>query len=803
MIASDKSADNILTGTSGSEKLIGGDGNDSIYGGAGNDRILGGDGDDFIDGGADNDSIQGGDGNDCLKGSEGDDTIFGGDGIDRALHAGNFGDFSITSSKGSIIVKDNNRTDGDEGTDTLKQVEFLDFADYSYNVLGPNQAYIGGLSGSRSFLENSLNAGYQLLDEDASVVVRDVDGVGFNGGKLVVSIADATADDRLTVLAQGSGANQIGLSGNSITYGGAVIGTVSGTGTGSLEITFNANATAAAIGDLIERVAYCNTDDMPAPSRQISITLTDSRQSLASERTVELGITAQNDAPTMAVPETGSVDEDTELALTGISVGDVDAGPGDLLKVTLSVGKGTLTFGQTTGLEFLAGDGAADAEITVRGTLADLNAALATLRYQGNSNVSGDDTLNVTVDDLGNGGEGGAKTASGSVAITINAVADAPTLTVSPVSGDVGSAIALDIGAALNDTDGSESLSITIAGVPAGASLSAGTDVGNGLWTLTPAQLQGLTITPPAGGDADFTLTVTATSTESANGSQAATVETVNVMVNAVAPSNTKPVASNDVWVVSNSTAFTADVAWLLANDTDADGNALGIRASDVTGITSGLELVTNEAGFVTGIKVPSLGQNTTGSLTYKVFDGVETSSTATLTVRVIDTNPGNADNQRDNIDLGQLVGQYDYSYIDLKNGNDTISGAATGTAGHDQFFGAGGNDALRGFAGSDTLYGGEGNDILNGGADADLLFGGEGHDIFVFRKGEANGDVVSDFVGNGANAGDSLRFEGFGAGASFANSGGDYWTVAYSGGSETIRLTGVSSLHTSDFAFV
>src|SRR3546814_3685220 len=59
-------------------------------------------------------------------------------------------------------------------------------------------------------------------------------------------------------------------------------------------------------------------------------------------------------------------------------------------------------------------------------------------------------------------------------------------------------AIPLDIAAALTDTDGSETLSITVSGMPAGAMLSAGTDNGDGSWTLAPADLQGLAITPPA-----------------------------------------------------------------------------------------------------------------------------------------------------------------------------------------------------------------------------------------------------------------------------------------------------------------
>ena len=71
-------------------------------------------------------------------------------------------------------------------------------------------------------------------------------------------------------------------------------------------------------------------------------------------------------------------------------------------------------------------------------------------------------------------------------------------------------AITLDIASALTDTDGSESLSIVISGVPTGANLSAGTDNGDGTWTLTQGQLSGLTLTPPSDSDTDFTLTVTA-----------------------------------------------------------------------------------------------------------------------------------------------------------------------------------------------------------------------------------------------------------------------------------------------------
>ncbi len=73
--------------------------------------------------------------------------------------------------------------------------------------------------------------------------------------------------------------------------------------------------------------------------------------------------------------------------------------------------------------------------------------------------------------------------------------------------------------------------------MPAGASLSAGTDNGDGTWILTQGQLSGLTVTPPADSDADFTLTVTATSTDDSDTAQ--TVDTFDVFVAAVADAPT------------------------------------------------------------------------------------------------------------------------------------------------------------------------------------------------------------------------------------------------------------------------
>src|SRR5262249_48672480 len=136
----------------------------------------------------------------------------------------------------------------------------------------------------------------------------------------------------------------------------------------------------------------------------------------------------------------------------------------------------------------------------------------------------------------------GGATAStvASLAVKVNGVADAPTLSVTDTHGAAGSPISLGITAALTDTDGSETLGIQVANVPTGAVLSAGVNAGNGIWVLTPAQLAGLTITPPAGSTTGFALSVVAVSTED-NGTTATTTHSLNVAIDGTTTTQAPP----------------------------------------------------------------------------------------------------------------------------------------------------------------------------------------------------------------------------------------------------------------------
>jgi Ca2+-binding RTX toxin-like protein len=105
----------------------------------------------------------------------------------------------------------------------------------------------------------------------------------------------------------------------------------------------------------------------------------------------------------------------------------------------------------------------------------------------------------------------------------------------------------------------------------------------------------------------------------------------------------------------------------------------------------------------------------------------------------------------------------------------------------------------------ANSIFGNSGDNTLDGGVAADVLTGNAGNDTFVFHAGEANGDVVVDFAGNGNAAGDSLQFVGYGAGATFTNIDPTHWQVNYNSGSlhEVITFMNAPTVDPSDFQFI
>ncbi|MAO55042.1 MAG: hypothetical protein CMM61_05025, partial [Rhodospirillaceae bacterium] len=197
-------------------------------------------------------------------------------------------------------------------------------------------------------------------------------------------------------------------------------------------------------------------------------------------------------------------DEDMEVTLSGIPEGAVLSNADGEITVNPD-GSVTLTEAQLSGLQITP---PADSDV-------DFNIGVSV----------------VTID-----GENTSSPATGTITVGVDGVADVPTLEVgSAVEGEGyrGADIPLDITASLTDVDGSESLSVTVSGVPEGATLSAGTyDEATDTWTLSSADLDGLTVSVPDDYDTDFQLSVTATSTEADGGDAASQTATIDVDVN-------------------------------------------------------------------------------------------------------------------------------------------------------------------------------------------------------------------------------------------------------------------------------
>ncbi|WP_419710434.1 VCBS domain-containing protein [Pseudomonas sp. NFX224] len=152
------------------------------------------------------------------------------------------------------------------------------------------------------------------------------------------------------------------------------------------------------VGDLRVRV-----DSDAGTLGQVTITLGD-----ADTQAANAGYVEQNDAPVNTLPGTQQGQEDVVLNIGGISVADVDADRdpdvnGRTVSIILSVTHGTLFLGAAA--PGVTVSGANTANLTLTGNLDDINTALANLRYLGNADFNGTDTLTVISNDQGNYGD--------------------------------------------------------------------------------------------------------------------------------------------------------------------------------------------------------------------------------------------------------------------------------------------------------------------------------------------------------------------------------------------------------------
>jgi predicted extracellular nuclease len=332
--------------------------------------------------------------------------------------------------------------------------------------------------------------------------------------------------------------------------------------------------------------------------------------------TVTFNVTGQNIAPVNTLPQSASTSEDTALTLRDaarISIADADAGTG-ALRVSLTATNGTLSLSRTTGLTFLSGDGTTDATLSFEGTLANLNAALDALVFTPAADFNGTATLTIQTNDRGNSGQGGEKTDSDTLSITVSPVNDAPVANGDDFTTPAGTALTIAApGVLSNDTDidsASTALTATLAS-PA----TSGTVV------LNPNG--GFTFTPASGFSGVATFTYTAS-----DGALSSAPTTVRIGVGAALPVNKAPVADGQNLLVDED--FRRRIV-LEGSDEEGDELSFRIVAPPRNGTLSGT------APNLT--YTPNANFNGPDSFTFVVRDGQVESAPATVTLQVLAVN--------------------------------------------------------------------------------------------------------------------------------------------------------------------
>ncbi|NNJ10270.1 tandem-95 repeat protein, partial [Chloroflexales bacterium ZM16-3] len=221
---------------------------------------------------------------------------------------------------------------------------------------------------------------------DSGATVSDSDSLDFNTGQLSVALTGGSTGDRLSVLNEGSGVGQIGVSGTSVLFGSTVIGTIISDGSypTSLVITFNSSATPAVAQALARAITFSNLSASPTSgSRAATFTVSDGDGLTSAPASKQITI----NQPPVAVDDTVNVTINSIAQAIDVLANDSDP-EDDTLTVT-AVTQGS------------------------HGTVA-VGAGGANVTYTPDANYIGADSFTYTISD----GHGGSATAT--VRVTVH-----------------------------------------------------------------------------------------------------------------------------------------------------------------------------------------------------------------------------------------------------------------------------------------------------------------------------------------------------------------------------------------------
>ncbi len=281
---------------------------------------------------------------------------------------------------------------------------------------------------------------------------------------------------------------------------------------------------------------------------------------------------------------------------------------------------------------------------------------------------------------------GEVMTASDRIQVDIEAKTTNPALNVSPADGFEDTSIPLSISTNAAQLEVFESQVIEISGVPEGASLSAGFE-NNGVWTLTPEELEGLTLTPPENEHGLIELDISVTTTTAGLPGKDVTV-TGEILVRVDAVADGCYVYINDNIEITQIGAVDLSIqAELLDND---GSEAMTIQLSGFpigTLLTAGTEISPGvwevPQADLSGLKmVPPKGSDGSYQIEVSVTSEEFSNSDSHTTIKTFDVDIQTAGN--------------------LTSDDQILSG----TPFDDRVVGGDGSDTIHGDSGDDTLLG-------------------------------------------------------------------------------------------------
>jgi Domain of unknown function (DUF4347)/Cadherin-like/Right handed beta helix region len=258
---------------------------------------------------------------------------------------------------------------------------------------------ITGLGPTLSFIENQaalpIAPGLMLADVDSAMLTKASIHVasGYHNGLDTISLQ-----------------NSFGL--------GASFDALTGT------LWINGPASVATYEAALRTAVYSNAADVPRTDLRVAEFKVFDGIAWSAAQSVAIDVHAVNDAPSAATPTSFTMPyaSTVTFASQGIFiVTDLDA-ENSLVQITLSVTDGNLALANAAGLTIVQGSVSNDVQLTYQGKLTDINAAFSNLTFTANLGFVGTALLGIQIDDLGNSGDGGAKTSPQyEIAMTVQA----------------------------------------------------------------------------------------------------------------------------------------------------------------------------------------------------------------------------------------------------------------------------------------------------------------------------------------------------------------------------------------------